>query len=92
MYCSGNGIISKTILSTVYEITSRPGRPINQLGDLKTHLDGLLRDPRSLPSKDIDHINKREYCPMRPAHYLNKPLNTDGVTQHSSISGLLGDQ
>ena len=29
---------------------------------------------------------------MRVAHDLNKPLHIDRATQHSSISGRLGDQ
>ena len=29
---------------------------------------------------------------MRTAHYLNKPLSVDRVTQPSSIGGPLGDQ
>ena len=35
-----------------------PRRPINQLGDPKTHLDGPLSDQRSLPSKDISYQQK----------------------------------
>ena len=38
------------------------------------------------------YINKSEYCQMRTAHNLNKPLNSDQATQPSSIGGPLGNQ
>ena len=75
---NGNSYTGKTVYKT-----SRPRRPINQLGDRKTHLDGPLNDSRSLPSMDISYQQKR----VHTVHYLNKPLNIDRATQHSSISG-----
>ena len=92
----------------VYKITSRPRRPINQLGDLKTNLDDLLSDRPKIFAIQEYVISTKVNCQMCTEHiirsrpilkfwsgttdYLNKLLNSDRSTQPSSIGGPLGDR
>ena len=74
----------------VCKITSRPTRPITQLGDSKIHLDGPLGDPR------LCHIcvcvwHQQLVNIVEWAHFLNGPMNIDRTTQPST-GGPFGDR
>ena len=74
---------------TECKIKSHPRWPINRLGDLEIQLDGLLGDPRPLPSKDIWHQQKQIHVLSNASSIL---LKIDRTTQPSSIGGPMVNQ